>query len=312
MTGKIKTALGFVARGDLAGFSRHLALNARRLRVRAAGGRPFLHRRLGFAFPCFPDCPESRALYLGGGSDALELALLKAWTEAGDATLDVGANLGIYACAASHAGGASSRVVAVEPSPALVIRIEETARLLGFAGVRVCGACAGEAPGKAGFHVAKDGVPSGTQSMSVEARRDSAYTRITVRVDTLDRLAAENLGGASPALVKVDVEGAEVGALRGAAALLTQEDAALWIVEINPAALRLYGSAGADVLAFFPGASFDCWLVPQHAPAWPRRVPRPQADPEAFEDAAYYNLVALPRSGRNSRRSPRVAALLNT
>ncbi|MGA2015624.1 MAG: FkbM family methyltransferase [Opitutaceae bacterium] len=311
MLSKCKTAGTLLARGDLAGFERHSCLNLRRLWVALNRGRPFVYRRLGFGFICYPDMRDSVELWLNGAPDALELSLLRAWLEPGDAAVDVGANLGVYAFAAANAVRNRGRVLAIEPSPRLVGRMRRAAGRLGLDSIHVCETCAGEAPGETEFFVADERETTGEQSRRVDSGHLARYRRIAAAMDTLDNLAAAHLRGESACLVKLDVEGAEVLALRGARALLSMQDAAFWLVEINLPALTRFGFGAADLLSHFPPATFESWLIPQY-PRAPGRTapPRSLGGAEHFEDAAFYNLVALPRHGRWAERTPRVRKLL--
>lgn len=311
MLSKCKTAVSLLAHADLAGFERHSRLNLRRLWVALHRGRPFVHRRLGFRFICYPGMHDSVELWLNGAPDAVELSLLRAWLEPGDTAVDVGANLGVYAFAAANAVDNRGRVLAIEPSPRLGERMRHAVRRLGLDSICVCETCAGEAPGQTEFFVAEEGETTGEQSRRVDSGHLARYRRIAAAMDTLDNLAAAHLCGESACLVKLDVEGAEVLALRGAHALLSTQDAAFWLVEINLPALRRFGFGAADLLSHFPPARFESWLIPQY-PRVPGRPapPRPLGGAELYEDAAFYNLAALPRNGRWAGRTPRVRKLL--
>jgi len=313
MLRKCKTAASLLARADLGGFARQFRLNLRRLWVAHHRGRPFVHRRLGFAFLCFPDMRESVELFLQGSPEARELSLMRAWLEPGDAAVDVGANLGIYTAAAANAVLRQGRVLAIEPSPVLGERMRRTVERLGLESIRVCEVCAGEAAGGTEFFVANGEEPTGEQSRRIDSKHLARYRRITVEMDTLDHLVAAHGCSDTARFVKLDVEGAEVFALRGATSLLGAQDAAFWIVEINPPALHRFGTSTADLLSYFPTARFDNWLIPQFPRVEGRPAPpRPLDGDERFGDAAFYNLAALPRGGRWGSRARRVRELLGS
>jgi FkbM family methyltransferase len=311
MTSKIRTALGFLFRGDLAGLVRQVSLNARILKVRRQHGAPFRHSRLGFEFVCFPNVPDSVEVYIqGSGEDQLELAVLWAWIEPGDKAVDVGSNLGVYAVAAAHAGGPAGSVIAIEPSPVLAPIIRSAADLLKLHSVQVCESCAGGAAGETIFQVAKGG-STGEQSLRVDKARENEFEPISVKIDTLDHFIPFGEGTLSPSFLKMDIEGAEVSALDGAGGLLGNPDPGLWLVEINPPALLRFGRSPTDVAEKFPASRFERWLIPKYPhPGRAGAKPRILSAGEAYTDALFYNLVSIPLSGRWSHRAPRARSLL--
>jgi hypothetical protein len=76
---------------------------------------------------------------------------------------------------------------------------------------------------------------------------------------TLDLLAADRPG---PVLVKIDVDGGEVGVLRGGARVLDRSDCTV-ILEVHSAELE------AECLAILKAHGFDCRII---NPAWWRRI----------------------------------------
>jgi FkbM family methyltransferase len=298
--------------GEYQAFARHTRLALLRLRTHCSS-RPFTHLRTGFPFVCFPRLPDSVEVYLNGSAnDSQELKLLSAWLEPGDSMIDAGANLGLYSIAAAHAVGRTARVVAVEPSPDLARSIIDSVRLLGLESVIVAQVCIGESHGETEYFVAHANQPTGEQSRRIAPEAVARYARTSVKMLTLDCLAAEHFGRTSPAFIKIDIEGAERLALAGAADLLASQDPSLWLVEINPAALRRFDAQAEDIVAAFPPATFECWLIPHHSRAGVSPAPHPLAPVERFEDAVYFNLVVLPLKGRYAARSPRLRALLRT
>src|SRR5690606_26233032 len=126
----------------------------------------------------------------------------------GATVMDVGAHVGYYTLLFSRLAGPAGRVVAFEPNPRNlpVLRWHVARNRCG--NVRVEAAAAAERTGAARF---ERGGGSGTgrlaESGAVEVR--------TIRLD--DFMSAE---GAGPDVVKIDVEGAELDVLRGAADML--------------------------------------------------------------------------------------------
>jgi FkbM family methyltransferase len=80
--------------------------------------------------------------------------------------------------------------------------------------------------------------------------------RLEVPVSTLD----QELAGRSPALVKIDVEGAELGVLQGGRELLARVKPIV-IVECVPEASALYGSSPQDVWDLLDGLGYELFAV---------------------------------------------------
>src|SRR2546430_3892448 len=137
---KFKTARYLVRQGDFKKIAETLKINVRQLRIRGAKGRPFIHHRPGYRFVCLPEIADSREIYLQGNrEDRWELDFLRAWLRPGDAMIDAGANLGLYAIEAAHEVGPSGRVLALEPSPIAFSALTRARDLLGLTALQALG-----------------------------------------------------------------------------------------------------------------------------------------------------------------------------
>lgn len=126
----------------------------------------------------------------------------------GDIALDVGANQGIYCCAFGAAVGPSGRVIAVEPNPRQVQRLKSNIEANGFEHCVVIQKAISDCDG-----VATLGLAEGDTSASILAADKS--NSITVETTSIDETVKKmNLPRVN--FIKLDVEGAELLALRGA------------------------------------------------------------------------------------------------
>lgn len=142
----------------------------------------------------------------------------------GGVLYDVGGHVGFFACAWLRLGG--GRVEVFEPMPANARRIEQTLTRNGLdRAARVHHQALGDFDGEA--VLVQNTGDIGLASMShLEAcggvpkmHRQTTNTRVDVEVRRLDDLAAA-LDLPPPAVVKIDVEGAESRVVDGAAGLL--------------------------------------------------------------------------------------------
>lgn len=198
-----------------------------------------LHR--GVRMICHPhDHITSLALYCGL-YDAAEMRFLLAWLRAGDTFLDVGANVAPYSLLASTVPG--TRAVAFEPGSLAQGRARANIEVndLGER-IRLEPLGVSDRDGEATLTADR----WATNMLVTNGYRGAVETVRTVSLDSYAR--RHHLGTVS--LVKVDIEGHEVPALRGAAGLLARHRPAL-IVEVNdPGALR----AVADEFGYTPVA----------------------------------------------------------
>ena len=171
-----------------------------------------LKRRLpnGLAFYVSPD---SQLKYLGKRFDTDLTDLANTFVSADSVVWDIGANCGVFA----FSSAAAKQVVAVEADPFLCNLMQDSMRLNGVSLVLVS-AAAFSTSTLAEFSIAHRGRASNHLS-AVEGSTQTGgeRTRLLVPTITLDSLLDHVL---PPTLVKIDVEGAEVDVLRGAARLL--------------------------------------------------------------------------------------------
>lgn len=124
----------------------------------------------------------------------------------GDVFLDIGAYIGWYTIQASRAVGPSGRVIALEPDAANRRQLENNIFLNGLSNCSVVPKAAWEHNEKIGWH---------SSTVPVWRKADMDERANLVQAITIDTLVDE-LGLKRVDWIKMDIEGAEIEALRGA------------------------------------------------------------------------------------------------
>lgn len=179
-----------------------------------------------------------------GGHTRNELAMLLSFLRPGDAVLDVGAHIGSFAVPIARRVGQAGVVVAIEPDDLnLELLYENVAANSVGDEIIVVHAIAGEptTPLRAVEDVANTGAWHFVPDVS------SSTTR---RARTVDDIAAATLGQRRIRLLKIDVEGMELSALRSAQATLATSRPLVYC-EISAEQLGRQGVAVADLDRFF-------------------------------------------------------------
>jgi FkbM family methyltransferase len=163
----------------------------------------------------------------------------------GDIFIDGGANTGMMTVVAAHRVGHTGRVIALEPAEPARRILEQNVALNGHTNVTILPWALGDKAGKRTFVIFNQHL--GLSSFSpIDA---DGGTVVTVDVRTLDEVAATE-HAQHARLVKLDLEGAEVAALRGARNLLALGYAD-FIVENEPARLRQLGAQSQELFSLF-------------------------------------------------------------
>ena len=189
----------------------------------------------------YPDVCMAFGLYEKDTARALARLLKK-----GSHFADVGANLGYFTLLAARKVGDGGRVDAFEPDPANRARLIDHLQLNALADrVSVHPAAASDAPGTLPLYHPTAGAHNHGESsffpsqFGPDAPSATATAVPTVRLDAaLDRV---------PDVVKLDVEGAELAAIRGMAGWLTSPRPPALIVEHNPRSASAAGYAPGDL-----------------------------------------------------------------
>ena len=187
------------------------------------GGRSSIHADLR--------TPLGLGLYRYGHSDP-DVELVGRMLAPGETFVDGGAHVGLFSLVAAARVGETGRVVSFEPTSATRARLAKNLALNSFHNVDVVAAALSSEVGTAAFRVF-DVVGSGLNHLGPAGAETGAVE--TVSVTTLDAaLADRNVGRV--AFVKLDLEGAEYAALRGAERMLADYRPDL-LLEIEPSHL---------------------------------------------------------------------------
>jgi FkbM family methyltransferase len=193
-----------------------------------------------------------------GGEDfePAETAVLLELLPAVDVFVDVGANIGRYSCLARSRDVA---VIAVEPLPANVELLLANLADNGWSDVLVLPLALGAHDGIAPMFGGGTGASLTAGWAGVRTARPTLVPVATADDEILPRI------GGRRAIVKVDVEGAELDLLAGAERLLRSEPAPTWLIEVvldehHPAGRH---PAFARVMEAFWDAEYTIETVPE-------------------------------------------------
>ncbi len=156
----------------------------------------------------------------------------------GGCFVDVGANIGLFAQVAAQAVGPEGEVIAFEPNPHAFRRLEHN--VAAFSCVTAHNKAVGDTAGELHFKLAADTA----QCHLVDAPGPNVVTVPGCRLD-------DELGDRHVDILKIDVEGFEIGVLRGADKLLSDGRADILQIEVSHEAGDIFDFVTARGYAFF-------------------------------------------------------------
>jgi FkbM family methyltransferase len=165
---------------------------------------------------------------------------------AGATFIDVGADIGYYSLKAAPLVGPTGHVIAVEPNPEALRRLQVNLAASGASVVAVAPVACSDAEGTLDLYVAPDFNVGETSLSKANASQDGAITHTyKVRSRPLDDIVRDS-GVNRVNAIKIDVEGAEYVVLKGAQQTLDRFHPML-LIELVESQLRGMGTSSAQV-----------------------------------------------------------------
>ncbi|EPH46298.1 FkbM family methyltransferase [Streptomyces aurantiacus] len=219
-----------------------------------------------------------RYVYMFGVWEPNMTRWLRSRLRPGDTFVDVGANIGYFSVLASRLVGPAGRVVAVEASPAFHERLLGQVRLNACGNVRAVNAAVSDREETLTFILASS---HNMGANSIVPYAGPAESTFDIEARPLPELLThEEITTAR--VVKIDVEGAEGGVIRGMAPMLDKlrPDAEV-TVEVTPDRMRQLGFSAAELLATMRAHGFHAYrIVNEYAPeTYPAALRGPAAVP---------------------------------
>lgn len=202
-------------------------------------------------------------LFWSGAKDVAEIREALRCMPKGGVMFDLGANFGYYAITIASRLQGSCQIYAFEPNPNTMRRFQTNIALNGIRGVsplevglsdEVGFARIVETPDHSGAAYLRETAGSGLPTISLD---------IFCEQNGIDRLD----------LIKMDIEGAELRALRGAVKTLKRFRPPL-LIELNPETFEREGSSTRDVVVFLEDLGYAIFDVRSHAQITRDRLPR--------------------------------------
>ena len=180
---------------------------------------------------------------------------LEQLTRPGMIALDIGAHIGYHTRLLARQVGAQGRVIALEPHPRTFETLRHNTRDL--PNVTALQAAAAETEGSAELHdylmmsasgslhydealAHQQRARMGADDVAPRSHADFEPQRYRVRTVAIDDCLSE-LGIARVNIVKMDIEGAELAALRGMRRTIADSPRLVLVMEYNPSALNAFG-----------------------------------------------------------------------
>jgi FkbM family methyltransferase len=199
-----------------------------------------------------------RTLFAAGDFEPQIRQVIQKRLKPGDTFVDIGANVGFYSLCASKAVGPSGKVFAFEPAPATMSVLRTNISLNRAKNIQATQVALSDHTGETKLFL---DTTNNSGATSLRASQNASQA-VTVMLDSYDQYAAQH-HIPTPALVKIDVEGAESQVLRGMSNLLSQTDRPAMVIEISELSLTQIGSSKEELFAIMVKNGYRSTLLSQ-------------------------------------------------
>ncbi|HVM32248.1 MAG TPA: FkbM family methyltransferase [bacterium] len=181
--------------------------------------------------------------------EPLETRLLLENLEKGQTFVDIGANIGYYTLLAARQVGPQGRVLAFEPDPDNFKLLQKNVETNGYGNVALFNQALCDRPGEAKLFL-------NPRNRGDHRIYDSGDGRAFVRVPQIRLDDCLKAFKSPPHFIKMDIQGAEAGALAGMAQTLAASGRLILVAEFGPENLRRFGADPDRFLKDLSGLGF--------------------------------------------------------
>lgn len=216
----------------------------------------FLNRQINLALSVDPECPTDQelitAIRIASCPEPETVHVMGRVCRPGDYVIDGGANIGFFSVLASKLVGPEGQVLAFEPGANNIVSLKDNIKVNDCYNIEIVQAPLWSCHQPVQLYLCADGGKNslaghvgtrGTQDMETVVLEDYATGNM------LDKIR----------LIKLDIEGAEEEALRGATRLLRRQP--FIVTELNVEALPKFGSSAVSVCDFLRDFGYSPFLI---------------------------------------------------
>jgi FkbM family methyltransferase len=203
----------------------------------------------------FFDSDIGRSLYLTGSFENETLSLIKKIIKPGDVIFDIGANIGQYSVFMSKCLADSGIIYAIEPYKKNIQLIEKNIATNKVSNVSVHQIAIAEVSGPTILRVYSDYAYNSLLLID----RKKLLREEMVEGQTLDDFVEKNRITRID-LIKIDIEGFELSAFKGAVKTLKKLKPAI-ITEIQPLNMKALGIGRQDILDYLSALGYNAFLI---------------------------------------------------
>jgi FkbM family methyltransferase len=253
---------------------------------------PFVMRTRDYRLYVYPRKGTlTRAVIRRGYWELLETEIFINLLTPGALIIDAGANFGHYSLTAAGLVGANGLVIGFEPHPETYAMLAANRGLLPYENFIAVEAGLGASDGTIDLYTDL-GNPGGHSNYEWN-RRDRAGNSCPVDIVSLDSYLSKRDDDRPVSVIKIDVQGAEMDVLRGAARTIEGDRPAV-LCEVTPDALTGAGSGVEELLEFFSARDYRAEVIfPDTGKTEPMDYPRSLAF-FARSDAEYHDVLFRP------------------
>jgi FkbM family methyltransferase len=216
----------------------------------------------------FLDSRDSLNLSINGVYEPFETELVKKEIRKGDVVLDVGANIGYYTLIFAKLVGENGKVFAFEPDPSNFALLKKNVEINGYKNITLVQKAVSNKTGKTKLYLSD-------RNLGDHRIYDSHDGRRCIEIDAI-RLDDyfKNYNGKID-FIKMDIQGAEGGAIQGMCSLLKKNKNVKIVTEFWPIGLKRFGIGPEEYVKLLIEHGFKLYEInEQEKKICPANIPK--------------------------------------
>tara|TARA_A100001037_G_C15096331_1_gene611649 strand:+ start:757 stop:1641 length:885 start_codon:yes stop_codon:yes gene_type:complete len=216
-----------------------------------------------FGGKMYLDSNDSMGLSIRGVYGPASTRVVLENVKIGNAVVDLGANIGYYSLILAKLVGKEGKVFSFEPVPKNFSKLEKNIKLNNYSNVIAENMAISNFNGKTELFVSQKTIGGSTLYEPKQIKSHQNFLPISVSTMTLDNYLKSKTHIENIDFLKIDIEGSEVNALKGATNILKNPNLKI-LIEISPLHLEDANSSSHELLNLLLSYNFEFYFANDH------------------------------------------------